>query len=75
MNEILAREVDLPITLEHHYKFVVLLPLEADEKIEALKHYFGITQSNELIARNRDKMTRRTKFHQRISDRIALYTI
>jgi DNA polymerase elongation subunit (family B) len=29
----------------------VLLPLEADEKMEALKHYFGITQSNELIAR------------------------
>jgi DNA polymerase elongation subunit (family B) len=29
----------------------VLLPLEADEKMEALKHYFGITQNNELIAR------------------------
>ena len=29
----------------------MLLPLEADEKMEALKHYFGITQSNELIAR------------------------
>src|SRR2546428_6117385 len=41
----------LPISLEHYYKFLVLLPLEADEKVEALKHYFGITQSNELIAR------------------------
>jgi DNA polymerase elongation subunit (family B) len=29
----------------------LLLPLEADAKMEALKHYFGITQSNELIAR------------------------
>jgi DNA polymerase elongation subunit (family B) len=29
----------------------VLLPLEADEKMEALKHYFGITHTNELIAR------------------------
>jgi len=28
-----------------------LLPLEADEKIEALKHYFGITQNNEMITR------------------------
>ena len=51
VNKILAREVGLPISLEHYYKFLVLLPLEADEKMEALKHYFGITQSNELIAR------------------------
>jgi DNA polymerase elongation subunit (family B) len=51
VNKILAREAGLPISLEHHYKFLVLLPLEADEKVEALKHYFGITQSNELIAR------------------------
>jgi DNA polymerase I len=29
----------------------VLLPLEADVKMEALKHYFGITHTNELIAR------------------------
>jgi DNA polymerase elongation subunit (family B) len=29
----------------------MLLPLEADEKMEALKHYIGITQDNELIVR------------------------
>jgi hypothetical protein len=29
----------------------VLLPLEADEKLEALKHYYGITYTNELIVR------------------------
>ena len=29
----------------------MLLPLEANEKMEALKHYFGITQDNELTAR------------------------
>jgi DNA polymerase elongation subunit (family B) len=28
-----------------------LLPLEADEKIEALKHYFGITYDDELVMR------------------------
>ncbi len=32
-------------------KFLVLLPLEADEKIEVLKHYFGITYDNELVVR------------------------
>src|SRR3977135_321330 len=41
----------LPISLENYYKFLVLLPLEADEKMEALKHYFGITHANELVAR------------------------
>jgi DNA polymerase elongation subunit (family B) len=29
----------------------VLLPLEVDEKMEALKHYFGVTTSNGLVAR------------------------
>ena len=51
VNKILAREVGLPISLEQHYKFLVLLPLEADEKMEVLKHYFGITHAKELIAR------------------------
>jgi DNA polymerase elongation subunit (family B) len=51
VNKILAEEVGLPISLEHHYKFLVLLPLEADQRMEALKHYFGITYSGELIAR------------------------
>jgi DNA polymerase elongation subunit (family B) len=47
----LAKETGLPISTTYHYKFLVLLPLEADAKIEALKHYFGITHSNELITR------------------------
>ena len=28
-----------------------MLPLEADEKLEALKHYFGITYRSELVTR------------------------
>jgi len=51
VNKILAKEAGLPISLEHHYKFVVLLPLEADQRMEALRHYFGITYAGELIAR------------------------
>jgi DNA polymerase elongation subunit (family B) len=31
---------------------LVLLPLEADEAIEVLKHYFGITFDNELVVRD-----------------------
>src|SRR5262249_35754359 len=51
VRDILSRETGLPISLEHYYRFLVLLPLEASEKMEALKHYLGITQSGELIAR------------------------
>ena len=51
VKDILARETGLPITVETCYKFLVLLPLEADEKFEALKHYYGITHTNELIVR------------------------
>jgi DNA polymerase elongation subunit (family B) len=51
VKEILVRETGLPISLENYYKFLVLLPLEAHEKMEVLKHYFGITHGNELIAR------------------------
>jgi DNA polymerase-2 len=49
--DILAKETGFPITLETCYKFLVLLPLEADEKLEALKHYYDITYTNELIVR------------------------
>ena len=51
VKDALRRETDLPISLENYYKFLVLLPLEADVKMEASKHYFGITQSKVLIAR------------------------
>jgi DNA polymerase elongation subunit (family B) len=49
--KILSSETGLSISLDYHYKFLLLLPLEADEKIEALKHYFGITVDGELITR------------------------
>jgi DNA polymerase elongation subunit (family B) len=47
----LSKETGLSISVDYHYKFLVLLPLEADEKIEVLKHYFGITYDNELVVR------------------------
>jgi DNA polymerase elongation subunit (family B) len=48
---ILSKETGLPISIDCHYKFLVLLPLEADEKIEVLKHYFGITYDDALVVR------------------------
>jgi DNA polymerase II len=76
VNKILSREAGLPISLEHHYKFLVLLPLEADVKMEALKHYFGITHTNELIVRGIEiRRHDAPNFIKGISDRIALHTI
>ena len=53
MNQ-LIRETGLQMSLEFHYKFLVLLYVEADEKMEARKHYYGITYDNQLITRGID---------------------
>ncbi|HEY7080382.1 MAG TPA: DNA polymerase domain-containing protein [Nitrososphaeraceae archaeon] len=50
MNQII-RETGLQMSLEFHYKYLVLLYVEADEKMEARKHYFGLTYNNQLITR------------------------
>ena len=70
-----ARKLGLALSLEYHYKFLVLLPLEADEKLEALKHYFGITYDGELITRGIE--TRRHDTPKFIKDfqRELLYTL
>ena len=47
----LSKQTGLSISIDYHYKFLVLLPLEADEKIEVLKHYFGITFDGEMVVR------------------------
>jgi DNA polymerase elongation subunit (family B) len=48
---ILRRETGLPISIEHDFKFLVLLPLEASEKIDALKQYYGVTHKGQLVVR------------------------
>ena len=50
----LIQETGLEMTLEFHYKFLVLLYIEADDKMEARKHYFGLTYNNQLITRGID---------------------
>jgi DNA polymerase elongation subunit (family B) len=47
----LRRVTGLPISVEHNFKFLVLLPLEANEKIEALKQYYGVTHERQLVVR------------------------
>ena len=51
MVSILSKEIGLPISIEHNFKFLVLLSLEASEKIEALKQYYGVTHEEQLVVR------------------------
>ncbi len=53
MDELIS-ETGLKMTLEFYYKFLVLLYIEADDKLEARKHYFGLTYDNQLITRGID---------------------
>jgi DNA polymerase elongation subunit (family B) len=46
ITNVIAKGTGLDLTLEFHYKFLVLLHVEADEKLEAKKHYFGLTYDN-----------------------------
>lgn len=54
IKSMILRETGLDLTLEFHYKYLVLLYIESDEKIEARKHYFGLTYDNQLITRGID---------------------
>jgi len=51
LGNIISKETGLAISIEYHYKYLVLLPLEAHEQMEALKHYFGITYDGQLVMR------------------------
>ena len=48
---VISKETGLNLTLEFHYKYLVLLYIEADEKMEARKHYYGLNYDNQLITR------------------------
>jgi DNA polymerase elongation subunit (family B) len=50
----IAKETRPDLTLGFHYKYLVLLHVEADEKLEAKKHYYGLTYQNQLVSRGID---------------------
>jgi DNA polymerase elongation subunit (family B) len=49
--KLIGKEVGLPIALDHHFKFLVLLAREADPSIEAVRRYFGKLMDGELFYR------------------------
>jgi len=47
----IARETALPITLDQHFKFLVLLKQESDPNLEATRRYYGKLTNGELYYR------------------------
>lgn len=54
VKNMIAQKTGLDLTLEFHYKYLVLLHIEADEKLEARKHYYGLTYNGQVITRGID---------------------
>jgi hypothetical protein len=52
VNKILAKEMGLPISLEHHYKFLVLLPLKTDA---AHKNRLRRVTPSDLISKGKER--------------------
>ncbi len=75
LGETVSKETGLASSLDYHYKFLVLLPLESDEKLEALKHYFGITYDGELITRGIETRRHDTPEFIKEFQRVTLYII
>lgn len=53
LSQKVSRRIELPIALDHHYKFLLLLPLELDPSgvMEAQKRYFGLLTDGQLVTR------------------------
>ena len=71
--EKITRETGLPIALDHHFKFLVLLHQETDPNLEAARRYFGKLTNGELYCRGielrrRDSPAFLKKFQTRLME-------
>ena len=48
---LVTQHTNLPMAVDRHYKFLILLPQESDPEIEATRHYFGKLTSGEVYFR------------------------
>jgi DNA polymerase elongation subunit (family B) len=53
LSQTISHFTGLPIALDHHYKFLLLLPLESDPLgvMDAQKRYFGLLTDGKLVTR------------------------
>jgi DNA polymerase elongation subunit (family B) len=53
LSQTISHRIGLPIALDHHYRFLLLLPLESDPLgvMDAQKRYFGVLTDGKLVTR------------------------
>ena len=53
-------ELNLPITVENHFKYLVLLPQKSGEDFGAINRYYGLRYDGELVCRGIELRRRNT---------------
>jgi DNA polymerase elongation subunit (family B) len=56
----ISKNLELPITVENHFKHLILLPQKSEKKFGAVNRYYGITYDGELICRGIELRRRNT---------------
>ncbi|MBD3172069.1 hypothetical protein GF326_06320 [Candidatus Bathyarchaeota archaeon] len=57
---LIQEKMGLPITVENHYRYLVLLPQKSDEAFGAINRYYGIRYDGELVCRGIELRRRNT---------------
>ncbi len=58
--QLIHSKLDLPITVENHFKYLVLLPQKSGEDFGAINRYYGIRYDDELVCRGIELRRRNT---------------
>ena len=56
----IQQRLDLPITVENHFKYLVLLPQKSGEDFGAINRYYGLRYDGELVCRGIELRRRNT---------------
>jgi DNA polymerase elongation subunit (family B) len=56
----IAENLDLPITVENHFKYLVLLPQKSEREFGAINRYYGLNYDGELVCRGIELRRRNT---------------
>lgn len=56
----IKKNLNLPITVENHFKYLVLLPQKSDEAFGAINRYYGLVYDGEIVCRGIELRRRNT---------------
>lgn len=73
--KLIQSELDLPITVENHFRYLVLLPQKSGEDFGAINRYYGISYDGELVCRGIELRRRNTPKYVSDFQREAIKTL